>query len=145
MTIDFYHEDKRPYGIFSNFAPFGVELDGHAWRTVEHFFQAQKFEGTASYFDVLWAPTPRAAKNIGHDRARPFREDWEAVKDRVMLRGVRAKFRRHDCLREILLGTGEVRIVERAKNDYYWGSGEDGTGENKLGKILMRVRDELRG
>jgi predicted NAD-dependent protein-ADP-ribosyltransferase YbiA (DUF1768 family) len=31
-----------------------------------------------------------------------------------------------------------------ATSDYYWGDDADGTGENRLGHILMQVRAELR-
>jgi hypothetical protein len=30
-------------------------------------------------------------------------------------------------------------------NDMYWGCGADGTGQNMLGKVLMEVREELKG
>ena len=50
----------------------------------------------------------------------------------------------HDDLRAILLGTGDVRIVEHTTNDSYWGDGGDGSGRNRLGEILMQVREELR-
>jgi predicted NAD-dependent protein-ADP-ribosyltransferase YbiA (DUF1768 family) len=35
--------------------------------------------------------------------------------------------------------------VEHTKNDAYWGDGGDGIGKNRLGQILMAVREELRG
>jgi ribA/ribD-fused uncharacterized protein len=47
-------------------------------------------------------------------------------------------------IREILLATGDARIVKHTENDAYWGDGGDGSGENRLGQILMRVREELR-
>jgi ribA/ribD-fused uncharacterized protein len=61
-----------------------------------------------------------------------------------MLEAVRAKFTQHDGLKAILLGTGDARIVEHTTNDAYWGDGGDGSGENRLGQILMHVREELR-
>jgi ribA/ribD-fused uncharacterized protein len=57
---------------------------------------------------------------------------------------VLAKFTQHADLREILLATGEVKIVEHTENDSYRGDGGDGSGKNMLGQILMRVREELR-
>jgi len=42
------------------------------------------------------------------------------------------------------LGSGDSKLVEYAKSDYYWGSGADGSGRNQLGKTLMRVREEIR-
>jgi predicted NAD-dependent protein-ADP-ribosyltransferase YbiA (DUF1768 family) len=47
-------------------------------------------------------------------------------------------------LRALLLATGDEEIAESAPNDYYWGVGREGTGENRLGKIIERIRAELR-
>jgi predicted NAD-dependent protein-ADP-ribosyltransferase YbiA (DUF1768 family) len=35
-------------------------------------------------------------------------------------------------------------IVENSPFDDYWGCGKDGSGQNKLGQILMEVRELLR-
>jgi ribA/ribD-fused uncharacterized protein len=61
-----------------------------------------------------------------------------------MYRAVRRKFELHPELRELLLATGEEDIAESAPADYYWGVGRDGTGQNRLGKIIMQIRSELR-
>lgn len=60
-----------------------------------------------------------------------------------MFEAVLNKFQTHKDLSELLLSTGGNDIVENAPGDYYWGCGKDGSGLNKLGKILMRVRDSL--
>jgi ribA/ribD-fused uncharacterized protein len=62
------------------------------------------------------------------------------VKDDVMRQAVLRKFETHAALRETLLATGEEDIVENAKHDYYWGCGQDGSGKNMLGQILVEVR-----
>jgi ribA/ribD-fused uncharacterized protein len=61
-----------------------------------------------------------------------------------MYEAVLTKFTQYADLREILLGTGDAKIVEHAEKDHYWGDGGDGSGQNRLGQILMRVREELR-
>lgn len=119
-------------------------LKGKRWPTTEHYFQAQKFAGEPDEEEVRLARTPRIAAGMGRDRKRPLRRDWEAVKERVMLDALRAKFTRHEDLREILLGTGAAMLVEHTANDSYWGDGGDGSGKNRLGFLLMQVRDELR-
>jgi ribA/ribD-fused uncharacterized protein len=81
---------------------------------------------------------------MGRSRKLPLRRDWEAVKDQVMLEALRAKFTQHEDLRAILLGTGEARLVEHTANDSYWGDGGDGSGKNRLGQLLMGLREELR-
>jgi ribA/ribD-fused uncharacterized protein len=61
-----------------------------------------------------------------------------------MRHGVRRTFETHADIRAILLGTGDQEIVETAPRDRYWGCGADGTGPNRLGQILMEVREALR-
>jgi ribA/ribD-fused uncharacterized protein len=65
------------------------------------------------------------------------------MKERVMLDSLRAKFTQHDDLKATLLGTGTAKLVEHTENDSYWGDGGDGTGKNRLGILLMQLRDEL--
>ena len=90
-VIEFY-STRAAHGAFSNFAPFPIELDGLRWPTVEHYFQAQKFAGTPHAEAIRQTPSPLVAARMGRSRARPVRPNWEAVKDEIMLRAVRAKF-----------------------------------------------------
>jgi ribA/ribD-fused uncharacterized protein len=145
MSIYFYGSKEQPYGCFSNFSAHGFELDGVWWPTSEHYFQAQKFAGAPQHVEeVRRAQSPKQAAMRGRSRARPLRADWEQVKDDVMRRGVLRKFETHAEIRAVLLGTGEEEIVENAPHDYYWGCGQDGSGKNMLGKVLMEVRAILR-
>ncbi|HEY8506448.1 MAG TPA: NADAR family protein [Gemmataceae bacterium] len=142
-VIEFYSA-SGPYGCFSNFSKHSVFLKGKRWPTTEHFFQAQKFAGTGHEEEVRRCKTAREAANLGRSRRLPLRRDWEKVKDRVMYEAVRAKFTQHAELREVLLGTRDAKLVEHTERDSYWGDGGDGSGKNRLGQILMQVREELR-
>ncbi len=142
-TVYFYAQTDG-YAEFSNFAPYGVAIDETWWRTVEHYFQAQKFNDADYRERIRLSNRPKDAKALGMTRKYALRSDWEDVKDQIMLEAVRVKFRTHDLPRQLLLSTGEAEIVENAPMDAYWGCGPDGTGLNKLGKILMQVRGELR-
>lgn len=143
-VIKFY-STKGEYGCFSNFAAYPIELKGKVWPTTEHYFQAQKFPGTEHEEEIRNEKSPMIAARKGRDRKRPLRRDWEAVKDEIMREAVLAKFTQHAELREILLATGDAEIIEHTTNDSYWADGGDGSGLNMLGKILMSVREELRG
>ena len=140
----FFYRTGDLYGELSNFAAFPIEIDGVLWPTSEHFFQAQKFSSPADREAIRSEPSPMKAARMGRDRARPMRPDWEAVKDSMMLEALRAKFRQHPTLRDMLLGTAEAELVEHTANDSYWADGGDGMGRNMLGRLLMRVRGELR-
>lgn len=141
-TIYFYAQTDA-YSEFSNFAPYGVAMNGLWWRTVEHYFQAMKFHDTAYREKIRLSNKPKDAKALGMTRKILLRADWEDVKDQIMLDAVRCKFKTHDAPRDSLLGTKQANIVENAPMDAYWGCGPDGQGLNKLGKILMTVREEL--
>jgi len=143
MTIYFY-TTNQPYGEFSNFSKHGVELDGLWWKTTEHYFQAQKFTDETYKEKIRLAPDPKTAANLGRSRKMPIKKDWEAIKDDVMRKAVRTKFKTHSSLRQLLLDTGSQSIVENAPGDYYWGCGADGSGKNRLGHILQEVRHEFR-
>lgn len=109
--------------------------------SVEHFYQAMK---TLNYFDrmaIYNASTPKEARRRGREVA--LRPEWEWIKDRIMREGLLAKFAVPEY-REILLSTGDAELIEDAPWDSYWGNGPDGKGQNKLGKMLMELRDELK-
>jgi N-glycosidase YbiA len=145
-SIYFYSTRDLPYGVFSNFARFGIEMNGLYYRTTEHYFQAMKFVTTAPDYaeQIRKAATPKQAATMGRSRDYPLRPDWEAVKDGVMYDAVLQKFRTHDDIRALLLATRDAPIVEAAPTDAYWGTGPNGGGLNKLGQILMQVREVLR-
>ena len=132
------------YGCFSNFAQYPIHIDGELWPTSEHYFQGQKFEDADQREAIRRARSAMAASKMGRDRTKKLRADWEQVKDEIMLAAVRAKFNQHLKLASTLLGTRDAQIIEHTATDSYWGDGGNGHGKNKLGQILMQVREELR-
>ncbi len=141
--IYFYTPDG-PYGDVSNFAKFGVALDGAWWPTAEHYFQAQTFEDPAHRERIRRASTAKQAADLGRTRAVPLRSDWDEARVEVMRRVVEAKFRTHAAPRDLLLSTGDRPLVESAPGDAFWGAGPDGTGENRLGRLLEELRARFR-
>lgn len=139
-----FHGVNQPWGEFSNFAAFPIELDGRRWPTSEHYFQAQKFLGAPDQEEIRGVTSPMKAAHLGRQRHRPLREDWAEVRDRVMQRALEAKFTQHAALRHRLLATGEARLIEHTSNDAYWADGGDGTGANRLGLLLEDLRRRLR-
>jgi N-glycosidase YbiA len=146
MTI-FFYKVCEPYGCFSNFSPHSINVDGSHWPTSEHYYQAQKFVGTSFQYlcqKIKIAPTPEAATVIGRNSSYRVREDWELAKKEVMYLAVLTKFLIYPDLKRLLVATDHHVIVENSPTDCYWGCGPDGMGQNQLGQILMRVRQELR-
>jgi len=130
------------------FSNFFVEEDG---LTVEHRFQAAKPLDPAMRDRIMKAPTPQKAKYLGKSRTLfKIRPDWEEVKDSIMEALVLEKFTKYKVLRAELLATGDAELIEgNWWHDRVWGMvrgpGGKWVGENRLGKILMRVRERLKG
>jgi len=142
----FFDRPIRFYGTnhpFSNFHPSGFTAGKKRWSTVEHFFQAMKTTDPASRERIRKAKKPGLAKKLG--RQVSLRPGWNAMREEVMAYAVRAKFTQNPALRKRLCDTGEQRLVEASKSDSYWGEGRRGTGKNRLGVLLMALRDELCG
>lgn len=142
-TINFYGR-RMPYFEFSNFYRAPIKLRGRTWKTSEHYFQAMKFEGYPEHIDAVHgAATPMQAAHIGRDKSRPIVPYWDEIRDVVMYEALEAKFTQHEKLKKILLATGDATLIEHTQNDSYWGDGGDGSGQNKLGRLLVILRDEL--
>ena len=128
----------------SNFWPAPFELGGKVWPTVEHYFQAQKFPGDPALQErIRGLPTPAGAKRVGRTKSPHFRADWDAVKEDIMLAGLRAKFAQNPSLALILKGTGDAQLREKSTSDSYWACGPNGCGRNRMGWLLHTVRKEI--
>lgn len=141
MTDQPIREFRGNNRFLSNFYPAIVELDGVSYPTVEHAYQAAKTLDYKLREQVNSIMKPGGAKRWGRKVA--LRYDWEIVKQAVMLSLLRWKFARQP-LRGRLLATGRATLIEgNVWGDTYWGLCE-GVGENKLGVLLMQVREEMR-
>ena len=102
----FFYTKYQPFYEFTNFYEFApFELDDKKWHSTEHYFQAQKFVGmpceeklhkiSSSYQLIKWQ-----------------RRDWDSVKLDVMYKALLAKFLQHERLRQLLLSTGDRKLIE---------------------------------
>lgn len=127
------------YFFLSNFYETPILYNGNYYRNTEAAFQAMKCPERADSFTHL---NPSEAKKLG--RQVRLRADWELVKEDYMYEICKTKFEQHSDLKARLLATGDAYLCEgNTWGDCVWGVC-GGVGENKLGKILMRIRDELR-
>lgn len=135
--IDFF---RKQYFFLSNFYEAPVVYEGLTYTNNEAAFQSAKTLdiNERRRFTTM---SPSEAKKEG--RRLRLRPDWESVKTYIMLDICRDKFTRNAVLKEKLLSTGSEELIEgNTWGDMVWGM-VDGVGENRLGKILMQVRDEL--
>ena len=140
----YFHGKEEPYYEFTNSAPYGFFSNNTFWQTAEHYFQAQKFPKMALYEEVRQARTPAAARELAQLNQRRWRSDWDEVSEGVMGDALRQKFADNPPLKQLLLSTGQRPLVAADHEDPIWGFGPDRQGENKLGQILMELRDQYR-
>lgn len=136
-------EFKGEYAFLCNFHKVNVPFvyNGVTYNTSEAAFQASKYDGHNSKMvhNVFARCTPDESKKLG--RAIKLRKDWEEVKDNIMFDVVKAKFDADPELKQKLLDTGDMELIEgNTWGDTYWGVC-NGQGQNRLGTTLMQLRE----
>ncbi|AIN72535.1 NADAR family protein [Flavobacterium psychrophilum] len=143
MNIIKFYKVNEPYGFFSNFSPHPIYINNERWNSVEHYFQASKFDNIEIREKIQAIESPMQVAIEGRDKKNIIRDDWEMVKEEIMYSALLCKFYQHPKLMKELLLTKDSLIIEHTKNDNYWGDGGDGKGKNRLGLLLMKVREEI--
>lgn len=139
--------------FLSNFYPYKkdgrylhdvtIEVEGLLFDCVECAYQAAKTDDIFLKARIS-KMNPYEVVEMSKAGQIPVKADWDSRKLDVMYALVKQKFSKHNDLKRMLLGTGEMLLEEgNTWGDTYWGI-SDGIGENNLGKILMKVRTELR-
>jgi len=156
---------KNEYWAFSNFYKVPIIYEDKEYPSVEHAFHAAKtldlslriqfqtqeeidnaqgiLKQLGQSFPTTIELSPSQAKTQG--RRLSLKLDWEEVKLGIMYELNLYKFTHDKLCREKLLSTGDAQLVEgNGWGDKFWGvCVRSGIGKNHLGKILMRIRDEL--
>ncbi len=142
-VIGFY---PREFYTFDNFAAFQVDYMDFRWPTSEHAYHAAKFVDTApEVVEMLKvARSPHDALVIATEHKPRRAEDWDERKVAVMYEICRLKLVQNAYVLQKLQLSGDLDIVEDSPKDDFWGWGPNRDGRNELGKIWMRLRDELR-
>jgi len=145
--IRFYRASDETYGCFSNLYKRPVEFENEVFDTAEHAYQAGKARKPEVRTWILSAPSPALVAMAAHGLYWwDIRSDWSKIKFDRMRQVLRAKFTQHEDLGEILLSTGDLRLVESATVDNpvnrLWGE-VNGQGKNMLGQMLMDLRAQL--
>jgi ribA/ribD-fused uncharacterized protein len=170
MAIIAFTKTKEDYGWMSNMSAHLVRYKGEWFPTAEHLFQFMRYEGMKPILlnnkrdavewvdearikkEILETANPLVAKKI----AQKYRKLWTTTKEHdiaIMNKVVRWKLAFHSEFIRMLIATGDETIIEDASDrasgsGKLWGAAlqEDGTwdGENNLGHIWMKVREDLK-
>ena len=136
-------EFKSQYFFLSNFYECPVYYNKLVFCNAEAAFQAQKVIDEKEQYKFINLNASQARK-LG--KTIVLREDWEEVKDNIMYEIVKRKFTVNKELQQKLIDTKDEELVEgNWWHDTYWGvDSKTGIGKNKLGKLLMKVREEVK-
>jgi predicted NAD-dependent protein-ADP-ribosyltransferase YbiA (DUF1768 family) len=154
---------KLPFGWMGNMSPYPINYMDKTWRTTEALFQALRFNDEEIQEAIRNEPSPMGCKMKMKTIVKQLTKNGELHKRIIeplskedlenMELCVRLKIEQHDIIKEQLLKTAGYTIYEdvtkRGKkgSNLFWGAlkKEDGTweGENHLGKIWMKIREEI--
>jgi ribA/ribD-fused uncharacterized protein len=157
----FFFGPDRPYGQLSNFYPssFYDHDTNIRYNCNEQYFMHQKClrfdpDNENLINDILESVSPAFHKNCGRKVGNFDKYEWNSISSGIMKRGLMLKFSQNESCMHTLLITGNSRLFEASQYDRIWGIGygirnapiisEEHYGENRLGKLLMEVREELR-
>ncbi len=137
------------YIYFSPYTAHAIEIDRVVYPTVEHAYQCARYTDKNIIEEIRNTHSPVKAWEISskykHTQISEFKK--EEYKLEIMEKIMRLKRDQHEEVRKALLDSGELDIVKHIvtypPGDGFWDDGEDGKGLNYIGKIWMKLRNEL--
>lgn len=143
MTEIKFFGTKDPCFFLSNFYKASFTINGLLYRTSEHYYQSKKATDSVVEEKLRILATPRLVANEGRT-ITCLRSDWEEVKEQIMMEAITAKFTQNNDLKLSLLATKDAILIENSPYDSYWGIGRDEKGKNRLGVLLMELREKFK-
>ncbi len=134
-------DSESPFSTISNHS---FELEDHNWPTVEHYYQAHKFEGLPYATVILSAISGEKAYRLGNAWFKRKVPQWKDKRRVWMTRALYRKVMEHSKVKEALLETQDSLLIETSLYSHYWGIGRDQRGENIMGKIWMDIREKIK-
>ena len=130
--------------MLSAFSGHMVEYKGVVYPTVEHAYHCQRYSDPKVIEEIKNARSAKLAWQISQKYKAQQIPDFDTRKVEVMEDICRVKVQQHEDVKEVLLESGDAAII-KSYPDSFWGIGLNGEGRNELGKIWIRLREELRG
>ena len=125
----------------SPFSAHEVLVRGVMYKTAEHAYQTLRMKDAARE-NIAASSSPLEAWRRAQTAKEQGMLDESVDKFALMEEIFRAKLAQHSDIREVLLETGDAELLKVYDTDYYWGTGADGSGENQMGKLWMKLRAE---
>ena len=133
---------ENRWHYLSPFSAHEVMIDGVTYKTAEHAYQALRMMPEVRE-EVMSATSPMEAWRRAQELKENRKLDPDHNKYSLMEKIFRAKLEQHGDIKDILLESKGRELLKVYDTDYYWGTGADGSGENQMGKLWMKLREEL--
>lgn len=153
-----FHNPKEPYGWLSNWYSSDFTVDEIKYSSMEQYMMYQKavlFHDKEIAEKILEASGCGKIKALGRQVHNFDESIWRANREKIVVKGLTAKFTQNEKLKKLLLKTGNDTLAECAVGDKIWGIGlsmhdsrrlnqAEWQGQNLLGKCLMTVRSDIK-
>lgn len=151
QTACFYHGfcdcicfavTAMPFYEFCNSFEIPIIINSITFKTVEHYYQANKFSNESIFMKVVDCVSTELIIDIIKTHKKYVNPAFNRIS--IMRHGLMTKFTQHGDLTKKLLQTGTKNLVFLTEDEIYWGFTKKGHGINMLGCLLMEIRDEIR-
>lgn len=129
--------------MLSAFSGHMVEYKGVVYPTVEHAYHCQRYIDQAIADEIKNARSAKLAWAVSQKYKAQQVMGFDERKVVIMEDICRAKLAQHEDVKEVLLWSEGMAII-KTYPDPFWGVGLEGEGRNELGKLWMRLREELK-
>ncbi len=135
---------ENQFHYLSPFSAHQIEIWGEVFATAEHAYQASRILPGPERDSIKSASSPKDAWREGQKyKDSPTHAVPNFDKYATMEQIFRAKLAQHTDIVDILKESGDRELLKVWDTDYYWRTGKDGSGQNQMGKIWMKLRSEL--
>lgn len=135
---------ETPFMYLSPFSAHEIAFEGLVFKTVEHGYHTLRIKPGIEREEIMKQGSPMDAWRASQkykNNPNLMTKDFDKLE--VMEHLLRAKLNQYLDVKNVLLATGSRELLKVYDTDYYWGTGADGTGENQMGKLWMKLRAEL--
>ena len=153
MSDVVFRKVSGPHGWLSNMSAHPLMVGGKLWPTAEALFQAMRFDDKDIWEEIRCVDSPMMAKMLAKRFAGRMIITPRTPPDlNNMVAVLRTKIQQHPDLKDLLLATGDARIIEDvsarpSESGMFWGmkrSPDGWVGGNWLGALWMKIRDAIR-
>jgi len=150
VTAYYSKHDFPSHHFLCDFTVRGVHFT--SMEQMMMYSKAMLFKDKKNAKRILETNICQAQKMIGRDVTPFVQQEWDEKCENIVYIGNKEKYRQNPTLLKLLMMTGETILAEATKRDLIWGCGVDEdddrvadpslwTGQNKHGKVQMRVRE----